>query len=128
VHYSQEAIMRISPLHGDQWPVAALHSPLPPAEPAATTSGPPAVVQAAAAAADHRSGAEHRHGQNRQAVFDPPLIAQRAVLGLPVGTMIADYAKTHDLPFNTVAHAVDLAVRQDRSGSAAAEDVSAAYA
>ena len=107
--------MRISPIHGDQWPVAALSTPLPPAEPAATTSTPPAVVQAAAASAENRPGGGSDHRQNRNAVFDPPLIAQRAVLGLPVGTLIADYAKTHDLPFTTVAHAVDIAVSQDRA-------------
>jgi len=116
--------MRISPVHGDQWPVAALHVPLPPAEPVSTTSAPSAVVQASAAAADSRSGGEHRQG--RQPVFDPPLIAQRAVLGLPVGTLIADYAKTHDLPFTTVAHAVDMAMPQDRARPADSADVPAA--
>ena len=119
--------MRISPICGDQWPVAALTHPLPPAEPVATAPAAPAVVQAAAAASadNHFGGSGHR--QQGQAVFDPPLIAQRAVLGLPVGTQIADYAKANDLPFTTVAHAVDMAMPVDRAAPAtAAEDVSAA--
>ena len=106
--------MRISPVHGDQWPVAALHSPLPPAEPASGPVAPVAAVQASAAGAGARSGPEHRHSQGRPAVFDPPLIAQRAVLGLPVGTQIADYAQAHDLPFTAVSRAVDLAMPVDR--------------
>ena len=109
--------MRISPVHGDQWPVAALHSPLPPAEPSSAHTAAPAVAQVSASGAGarsgQRSGEDHRHSQ-RQAVFDPPLIAQRAVLGLPVGTQIADYAQAHDLPFTTVSRAVDLAMPVDR--------------
>jgi hypothetical protein len=84
-------------------------------------------VQASAASAENRPGGGSDHRQARHAVFDPPLIAQRAVLGLPVGTQIADYAKAHDLPFNTVAYAVDMAMPVDRAAPAtAAEDVSAA--
>jgi hypothetical protein len=75
-------------------------------------------VQASTAGAGARSGSwsgeEHRHAPSRQAVFDPPLIAQRAVLGLPVGTQIADYALAHDLPFTAVSRAVDLAMPVDR--------------
>jgi hypothetical protein len=111
--------MRISPISGDQWPAAALLHPLPPAEPTATAPPTHAVVQAAAAAsADHRQGEGSERQHDGHAVFDPPLIAQRAVLGLPVGTQIADYAKAHDLPFTTVAHAVDMAMPADRAGAA----------
>ena len=109
--------MRISPICGDQWPVAALTHPLPPAEPAATAPAPHAIVQAgAAASADNSPGGSTDHRQNGQAVFDPPLIAQRAVLGLPVGTQIADYARAHDLPFTAVSHAVDEAMPENRRG------------
>ena len=40
-------------------------------------------------------------------VFDPPLIAQRAALGLPVGMLIAELAEAEHMTYSAACAAVD---------------------
>jgi hypothetical protein len=99
--------MRIVPVTGDLPAVVA-----PP--PAARTvcdpvpSAPPLAVTAAAPAQPDTDATSDRRGRPApQPFFDPPLIAQRAVLGLPIGLLVADFARSQGIPFAAASAAVD---------------------
>ncbi len=103
--------MRITPVTGD---LPAIATPPPPpvrsvdALPAAPATAP--VAQATAADTDADAAAEHRHHPAPKPFFDPPLIAQRAVLGLPTGFLIADFARSQGVTYAAVSAAVDRAM------------------
>lgn len=103
--------MRIVPVMGDLPAVAALGEvPTPPApEP---DVGPPLVAPAAAATgADAGTAGDHRAPRPQVPLaFDPPLIAQRAVLGLPVGPLIAQHALAEGIAYGAASAAVDRAM------------------
>ena len=99
--------MRILPVTGD---LPAIVVP-PPAVPPAGHP-PPAqqrVVEASARAgrADSEQTAGHRPPRTPLPFFDPPLIAQRAALGLPVGTLIAEFAASARISYAAASAAVD---------------------
>ena len=100
--------MRITPVTGD---LPALATPPPPpvrhlAEPPPVPATPP-VEQTAAADSGSGAAAGGRRPPSPKPFFDPPLIAQRAALGLPTGFLIADYARTQGIPYAAAAAAVD---------------------
>lgn len=100
--------MRISGVTGDLPAVAALPEGPPVQAPA---DSPPAPAVAAPAAAGGAEGdAAHDPSRQRRPVllaFDPPLIAQRAVLGLPVGMLIAEHAEAEGITYSAACAAVD---------------------
>ena len=100
--------MRITPVTGDLPALAT--APPPPVrhltEPAPPPATPP-VQQAAATDADSGAAADGRRSPAPKPFFDPPLIAQRAVLGLPTGFLIADFARSQGIPYAAAAAAVD---------------------
>lgn len=100
--------MRISGVTGDLPAVAALPEP-PAPPPAADTAPAPAVTAPAApgAGSDAAGGDPSRSRRMLVPVFDPPLIAQRAVLGLPVGPLIADHALAEGISYGAACAAVD---------------------
>ncbi len=100
--------MRITPVTGDLPAVAT--APPPPvrsvdALPAAPTAAP--VAQTTAADPDADAAADRRHQPPPKPFFDPPLIAQRAVLGLPTGFLIADFARSQGISYAAASAAVD---------------------
>ena len=100
--------MRITPVTGDLPAVAT--APPPPVR--AVDAPPPApatapVAQATAADTGADAAADHRQQPAPKPFFDPPLIAQRAVLGLPTGFLIADFARSQGIPYAAAAAAVD---------------------
>lgn len=102
--------MRIVPVTGDL-PALATSSP-PPVRHVAGPPPPPATapVERTGAAADTGSSTTsggHSPLPSPKPFFDPPLIAQRAVLGLPTGFLIAGYAASQGIPYAAVAAAVD---------------------
>lgn len=100
--------MRISGVTGDLPAVAAL--PEPPAPPPAADAAPrPAVTAPAAPGSGHdaSAGDPSRSRRGLVPVFDPPLIAQRAALGLPVGMLIADLAEAEHMTYSAACAAVD---------------------
>ena len=103
--------MRITPVTGDL-PALATAPPPPLRSAADPPPAAPTTPVAPPAAADADAGA--RSGDRRppahKPFFDPPLIAQRAVLGLPTGFLIADFARSQDIPFAVAAAAVDRAM------------------
>jgi hypothetical protein len=106
----KEEPVRIVPVTGDL--PALVTSPPPPVRTVAETPPPPATAPVEQlAAAD--TGAGTAAGDRRpptpapKPFFDPPLIAQRAALGLPTGFLIADFARSQDVPYAAVAAAVD---------------------
>lgn len=103
--------MRMAPVMGDLPAVARLDEP-PPAQPAKPELGPPLVAPAAApAGADAGTAGDHRAPRSPvPQAFDPPLIAQRAVLGLPVGPRIAEYALVEEMHYGAACAAVDRAM------------------
>ncbi len=100
--------MRITPVTGDLPALAT--SPPPPVrhltEPAPPPATPP-VQRAAATDTDSGAAADDRRQPAPKPFFDPPLIAQRAVLGLPTGFLIADFARSQGIPYAAAAAAVD---------------------
>ncbi len=100
--------MRITPVTGDL-PAVATPPPPPVRQPAAPPAAPvtAAVTQAGAASTDADATARDRPAPSLKPFFDPPLIAQRAALGLPTGFLIADLARAEGLPFCAVAAAGD---------------------
>ena len=103
--------MRIAPVTGDLPAVAT-----PPPALARSLAGPPPapatapVERTAAAGNDADATAGSRRPSSLKPFFDPPLIAQRAVLGLPTGFLIADFARTTGIPYAAAAAAVDRAM------------------
>jgi hypothetical protein len=102
--------MRILGVDGDMSPVVTPSEPPPAAGPAADAA-PPAVAAATAAGAGTSTGTG-THDRRRQSpaplpTFDPPLIAQRAALGLPTGRLIAELAEAEDMTYSAASAAVD---------------------
>lgn len=100
--------MRIVPVTGDLPAVAWLAEPPPPPVPAVEGAAP--AIPAAASAGGAKAGSSHdRHPARRPVppAFDPPLIAQRAVLGLPVGALIAQHAQAEGITYGAASAAVD---------------------
>ncbi len=97
--------MRITPVTGDL-PAHAVPPPSPVRH--AVEPGPAAapVERTDATATDADAAARHRRPAGLP-LFDPPLIAQRAVLGLPTGHLIAGLARSADIPYTAAAAAVD---------------------
>ena len=96
--------MRIQGVTGDLPAVAQLMSdPVVKAEPVAATAPAPAVAAAPAtsdAGGDRSSTDRHHHQPRNLNSFDPPLIAQRAVLGFPLGPMVAEHAKAEGISYS----------------------------
>jgi hypothetical protein len=114
--------MRIQGVTGDLPAVAHLGAGAAPVEQPAAVASPPAVAAAAAtteADGDHTSS-DRRRPPPQLPVFDPPLIAQRAALGLPVGAMVAEHARSAEISYNAAWAAVDQAmpaVKLETSGA-----------
>lgn len=108
--------MRIIPVTGDLPALAT--APPPPvrhlAEPPPAPATAP-VEQAEAARNDTGATSDERRPPAPKPFFDPPLIAQRAALGLPTGFLIADFAASQGIPFAAVAAAVDREMPAERS-------------
>ena len=106
--------MRIVPVTGD---LPAVVTPPPPpvrhlAEaPPSPATAPVEHTTAASTHADARAAGDRRPPP--KPFFDPPLIAQRAALGLPTGFLIADFARSEGLPYAAVAEAVDRAMPRE---------------
>ncbi len=101
--------MRITPVTGDLPAVAT--APPPPlrhlAEPPPVPVTPPvARASATGTGVDPQAAGSHRP-PNPEPFFDPPLIAQRAALGLPTGFLIADFARAQGVTYAAVAAAVE---------------------
>ena len=100
--------MRITPVTGD---LPALVTPPPPpvrhldAPPPPPATAP--VEHTASTGTDADAAADHRHPPSQKPFFDPPLIAQRAVLGLPTGYLIADFARSQGITYAAASAAVD---------------------
>ena len=101
--------MRITPVTGDLPVLAA--APPPPVRLAADPPPVPAtapVEQTTAPGSDADAAtADHRRAPTPKTFFDPPLIAQRAVLGLPTGHLIADFARSQGITYAAASAAVD---------------------
>jgi hypothetical protein len=100
--------VRITPVTGDLPAVAT--PPPPPVRPVAEpppAPAPAAVAQSGAADSDADAAAGHRRAPSPKPFFDPPLIAQRAVLGLPTGFLIADFARSQGITYAAASAAVD---------------------
>jgi hypothetical protein len=103
--------VRITPVTGDLPAVAT--APPPPVRhltelPSAPVTAP--VQQTAATDTDAGTAAGDRRPPSLKPFFDPPLIAQRAVLGLPTGPLIAGYARSQGITYAAAAAAVDRAM------------------
>lgn len=104
--------MRIVPVMGDLPAVAQLGG-----EPPTPTSAKPDVSPPRIAPASAARGADGGTASDRQAsrpplppAFDPPLIAQRAVLGLATGPLIAEHARAEGISYGQARAAVDRAM------------------
>lgn len=99
--------MRITPVCGDLPavvtgpPALRLVAETPP------TPLPTVVARASVSGSDAEQTSDRRRNPTPKTCFDPPLIAQRAVLGLPVGPMIADLAQARGIPYTAASAAVD---------------------
>ena len=99
--------MRIVPVTGDL-PVVVTGPPALRLVEQAPPSPPSIVVApAAVSGSDADATSDRRRHPTPKPCFDPPLIAQRAVLGLPTGFLIADFARSQGIPFAAAAAAVD---------------------
>ena len=106
--------MRIVPVTGDL--PALVTAPPPPAR--HVTEPPPApatapVAHTSAADTDANAASGDRRPPSPKPFFDPPLIAQRAVLGLPTGHLIADFARSQGITYAAAAAAVDHELPRD---------------
>ena len=106
--------MRIQGVTGDLPAVAQLmNEGAAKVDPPAVSAAPPPAVAAAASAGDASGGqadAERRRPPKPLASFDPPLIAQRAVLGWPVGPLVAEHARQTGVSYGAVWAQVDSAL------------------
>ena len=99
--------MRIVPVTGDL-PAIVVPPPLVPPAQERPGSSPPVVESVhRSRGAGSESAADHPPPRTLLPFFDPPLIAQRAALGLPVGSMIADFARTEGITYTAASAAVD---------------------
>jgi hypothetical protein len=108
--------MRIVPVTGDLPVVAQLVDPPPPPATDPVVS-PPAVAPVAAGAGAGSASTDDRRQQRPPLpqAFDPPLIAQRAVLGLPVGPLIVDHALAEGISYGAACAAVDRAMPEPQA-------------
>ncbi len=99
--------MRIVPVTGDLPAVVVPPPAVAPASEAPRTASP--VVEAAGRSrgASSEQTADRRAARPLLPFFDPPLIAQRAALGLPVGTLIAGFAQAKGISYSAASAAVD---------------------
>jgi hypothetical protein len=100
--------VRITPVTGDL--PALVTAPPPPVRHVDGPPPPPAtapVERTGAPGTDTRPSSGDRRPPSAKPCFDPPLIAQRAVLGLPTGFLIAELALSEGVPYAAVAAAVD---------------------
>jgi hypothetical protein len=100
--------VRITPVTGDL-PALASSPPPPVRQLTELPSAPvtPPVQQTAALDADAGAAAGERRPPSPKPFFDPPLIAQRAALGLPTGPLIAGFARAQGITYAAAAAAVD---------------------
>lgn len=104
--------MRISPVTGDL-PAVASAPPVPrPVLEVLPAPAPTVVARADVTGSDADATTDRRRTPTLQPFFDPPLIAQRAVLGLPVGPMIADFARNEGISYSAASAAVDREMQQ----------------
>ena len=104
--------MRISPVTGDLPAVASLTEPAAPPPPHKEQPAP-AVAATASTAGGSGAGLSDQRRESSPRAFDPPLIAQRAVLGLAVGTLIAELAAEEQIPYVAASAAVAREMPQD---------------
>jgi hypothetical protein len=106
--------VRIIPVTGDL-PALASAPPQPVRSAAEPPPAPATAPVEQTSAADTGAGASSgdRRPPSAKPFFDPPLIAQRAVLGLPTGFLIADFAQSAGIPYAVAAAAVDRAMPKD---------------
>ena len=109
--------MRIQPVNGNLPAVARPVVEVALLDPSPLASAPLAVAAAAAPAGSSTSEGRQRPPMPAK-VFDPPLIAQRAALGLPVGGLVLDYAREQGISYNAAWAAVNLVMPADSSGAA----------
>ena len=104
--------MRIQPVTGDLPAIAQLEAVVPvvPDKPPAPA---PAAVPAAASNGDAGAYSAERRARQPLRHFDPPLIAQRAALGLPVGMMVLEMAQARGISYSAAWAAVDEAMPVD---------------
>lgn len=109
--------MRITPVTGDL-PALATSPPPPVRQLAELPAAPvtPPVQSTAATDADAGAAAGERRPPSPTPFFDPPLIAQRAVLGLPTGPLITDFARSQGITYAAAAAAVDREMPRQASG------------
>lgn len=106
--------MRITPVTGD---LPALVTPPPPpvrqltGAPTSPATAPVEQTTATDTGADAAAGGYRPPAL--KAYFDPPLIAQRAALGLPTGLLIADLARAEGIPYAAAVAAVDRLLPRD---------------
>jgi hypothetical protein len=113
--------MRIQGVTGDLPAVAQLMNEGAPKVEEPTVAPAPPAVAAAASASDTGAGgssADRRRPPNPLPSFDPPLIAQRAVLGFPLGPMVAAHAQNEGITYGAAWAAVDRVMPQDAEPAA----------
>lgn len=109
--------MRIQGVTGDLPAVAHLGPVAPPAAPpvgdapAGPAVAPPPAANGAALGED-ATAAERRRPPRSLNVFDPPLIAQRAVLGQAVGMLVLERAQATNTSYGAVWAQVDAAIAE----------------
>ncbi len=107
--------MRVQGVTGDL-PAVAHAGPAVPLVVPPVDDAPPRPAVAAPPAGDGTElghGAAHDHRRRPLQPlpsFDPPLIAQRAVLGLPVGPLVAEHARETGVSYGAVWAQVDRAM------------------
>jgi hypothetical protein len=109
--------MRMMPVTGDLPAVATLvEPPVPPVSD--VDAAPPAVAPTTSTGGADAGASDGRRPPHPQVplAFDPPLIAQRAVLGLPVGPLIANHALAEGISYGAASAAVDREMPQPESG------------
>lgn len=98
--------MRIQPVTGDLPAVAQLDHVVP-VVPEPRPAPAPAAVAAPAASGDAGSYAADRRARQPLSHFDPPLIAQRAALGLHVGALVLEMSQAKGISYSAAWAAVD---------------------
>lgn len=99
--------MRIAPVTGDLPAVVVAPPALRLVGDAAPTPSPAVVARSEVSGRDADATSDQRRDPSPKKFFDPPLIAQRAVLGLAVGPMIADLAEARGISYAAASAAVD---------------------
>ena len=122
--------MRIHGVTGDLPAVAHLGPVAPPAVPPVDDAPPPPAVTAPPASSgpglgDGASADGRRRPLQPLSAFDPPLIAQRAVLGLPVGMLVLERAQATRTSYGAVWAEVNRAM-DDLSGAPGSDPQSSA--